>query len=199
MFRKSAHKTLLFGVVLFYSVFTVGCIINRPAYPLSWPSVAPQQPLSAFQGYYSAGIDTLIDGGNISGTYEGRDTLNLRVEEGLHIQLGFKDSIFSGQRTLRSYPTEHPQRRISLRKNRNGIMIYYRSNNSGGSMLLGFDRVYCRLSMLTDGTLLIKKGNWYMGLLFLVVPVYGSEFEWIRISPSQIQVVSKSRNSGRRQ
>ena len=78
-------------------------------------------------------------------------------------------------------------------------MIYYLSNNSGGNMLFGFDRMYCRLSMLTDGTLLIKKGEWYMGLLFLIVPVYGAEFEWIRISPSQIQVVSKDRKSDRRQ
>jgi hypothetical protein len=199
MFRGSVHTPLFIGFVLFYSVFTAGCFVSRPVYPSTWPSVAPQQPLSAFQGYYSSGIDTLIDGGNVSGNYEGRNPLALRVEEDLRIQLGFTDSIFSGQRTWRSYPTERPQRRISLRKNRNGVLIYYRSNNSGGNMLLGFDRLYCRMSMLTDGTLLIKKGNWYMGLLFLVVPVYGSDYEWIRISPTQIQVVSKNRNSGRRQ
>lgn len=73
-----------------------------------------------------------------------------------------------------------------------GLVLIYHPNNTAGSLMVGPDVTYCRMSMLTDGSMVMKKGNWFFGLVIFLIPTYGSEYKWVRITRDSISIVNKN-------
>lgn len=180
-----------------FAIMLTSCYVRRPPYPSNWPVISKNQEPSAFNGYFARGIDTLVEGGFIKTSTESRDSLYLQVKEDLTIWLASKDSSIGHPSSIKKYPSATNSQRVTIRKVPQGLLLRYHLNNTAGSMLLGPDRIYSRLSMLSDGSLLIKKGEWYAGLVMLIFPVYGTEYQWIRVTSSKIEMIEYVKKSNR--
>jgi hypothetical protein len=119
----------------------------------------------------------------------GKDTLRLRIQTDLSLQLGFPDSLNPQHLNYRTYPTHAFFDSITVEKNRMGLLLRYYKNEGTDFMAVDFGRDYCQWSLLEDNSLLMKRSETLLGLAVLVIPLYGSRYEWVRITPDSILAV----------
>lgn len=192
---ETIEMRLLISLIALLWVLTcsLGCVVtHRPAYPLTWPRAATNQARESFHGVFASQILNIIDGNfNQSDTLvAGKIALSVNTQNLFSVDTlrGYPDKPPS----FVEYPTVNSTYKTRILKKQKGILITYRPREIlAGNMIFGFNRSYNLFSMLEDGSLLVKSGAWNLGLVVMIIPFYGSDYSWIRVSQDSVRIVGE--------
>lgn len=167
-------------------------MLNRPAYPEVWARPATTQAPQLFQGMYASQIVKIIDGKFSTSDTVATGWTALSFTSPQQFRIDSVSDPATGIVPGRLYPSTAAKTKIRVTAKSKGILITYRSKEMlAGNPFLGFSRTYNLFTKLEDGSISVKSGDWFLGLVMMIVPFYGTEYSWIRISKDSISVVEK--------
>ena len=193
IFFRRYFASLLPTMLLFFQACVLVDNVRRPD---KWPPIAKHDNADHWNGFIP--VNSLQQ---LSGVYATPDLMMYQLKgcrPYLHVQgvwmaeLSFVDSTLTDTIRIWSTLEKGPYRwdnlkKISARVSNDEIklLIKYTNNSQGGNPFLGWSRSYIKIYKSRENDLLIRNGSKMMGLVFMLVPMYGHFSTWYRYEPDK--------------
>ena len=181
-------QAILFGGII--AVAIPSCLsLKHPPYPQEWPAL--QKERSTFSGEFCSGVISILQKHEQSNQCDSGKTVFLRLDSSRILWLRYMDSSLINP-VEQKFPLTNSVFKIQYKQNKKGLRFIYKTDHLAGNPLLGVDRIYNQLYYAEDGSLIIRSGELSAGLVFMLFPIYISEYAWIRVSDQFIEIRKKS-------
>lgn len=191
---NSFNRCVVFSLLPILLIFQ-GCIlVDNVRRPDKWPPIAKHDNGNHWSGFIP--VNSLQQ---LSGVYSTHDLMMyqligyrpyLHVEGVCIAELSFVNSTLTDTIQIWSTLEKGPYRwdnlkKISARVSNDEIklLLKYPFNSKGGNPFLGWSRSYIKIYKSRENDLLIRNGSKMIGLVFMLVPMYGHFSTWYRYEP----------------
>lgn len=171
-------------------VFLVSCFEScgayRPAYPKEWAPIVKNPTLESFSGQYNVLLMSVLKSESYSKENLNKCLTDFWITDKLELMFRMKckgDSISRSDVSLKIPSTK----KIVIKKEKDGVLINYHDSSVAGSFALGPIGNYVFLTMAQDGSLIVKKGEWFYGVA-LFIPVAYDDYEWYRFLGDKVEI-----------
>lgn len=174
------------------------CISIRPKYPAHWAPMEGQHTVQDLSGFYHPRLATLLRLHSPKPFDSVRYALNFSVDMQPSVRAQFicEDSscAYGDDRIL---DLLLPEDRYTFKDKSGDLMVVLNEKPQAGNPMVGPQRAYCLVSRATDGALIVRKGAWARGLVFLLIPFSYEEYAWYRITRERFEMVEDPRTKKR--
>ncbi len=183
-------QTILFVGII--AVAIPSCLsLKHPRYPQEWPAL--QKERSTFSGEFCSGLVDLLKKHELTDQCDSGKNVFIRLDSSSNLWIRYIDSSLINP-VEQKFPLTNSVFKIQHKKNKKGLRFIYKTNHLAGNPLLGVNQIYNQLYHAKDGSLIIQSGELSAGLLFILFPIYISEYAWIRVSDQLIEIRKKTRS-----
>ena len=192
LFFVKHQKRIFFGLGFGMMLCVLSsCFVSRPAYPKTWPSITNEVAFLSNSGKYNIKLLSVLGNNDYMDSQFAECSTSFLVTEDNQLQFSIhcKDSIPKDQSF--NFILEVPKIRIKVARKKAGLMLNYHDLQIAGDPLVGPRKYYFLFSLANDGSLIVKRGEWFYGMAMLLIPVAVNEYEWYRFTQDQkVEVVS---------
>jgi len=180
------RKTVMFLIVVFLVVGFESCGSGRPIYPKEWSPIVKNPPLQSFAGQYNVMLMRVLKSESYSKENLNNCMTDFWITDKLEVM--FRSKCKGDTLSRSDFSLISPSYKIVIKKEKDGVLINYQDQNvHGGDITLGPRGEYVFLTMAQDGSLVVKKGEWFYGVA-LFIPVAYDNYEWYRFLGDKVEI-----------
>jgi len=173
-------------MLVFLVICLESCKAYRPDYPKEWSPIVKNPPLESFSGQYNVMLMSVLKSESCVKEYLNKCLTDFWITDKLELMFSIKckgDTLSGSDFSLKS-----PSYKIVIKKEKDGVLINYRDQHvHGGDVTLGPRGEYVFLTIAQDGSLVVKKGEWFYGLA-LFIPIAYDNYEWYRFLGDKVEI-----------